>query len=141
MTRIAQGAVLFSDDVREETGGKSSFMGLLGPEVWVARGKPVRFVCTLIAWAIDPEVTISAEFGLENAPEGVAPPKPFTRTVTKDPEDQAEQWIIQVLGRLEFAVEDAPLGFTAKFTVGERLFESRVVFDPLPEGDPAESLS
>jgi hypothetical protein len=129
MTAILQGAVLFSDDVREEADGKSSFMGLLGPEVWVTKGSTVRFVCTLLLWACGEEITVSASFALENAPEGVEPPRPFTKRVTKDPDDKADRWEIHVMGRLEFKIGDKPLIFTPTFTVGEQVFTNRIIFD------------
>jgi hypothetical protein len=133
MTRIAQGVVLFSDDVREEIGGKSSYMGLLGPEVWVHAEKSVSFVCTLLLWVIDPQVTVSADFKLENAPEGVSPPPPFTRTVTKQAEDGAAQWVVQMVGRLRFRVGNQPLLFEVTFSVGDQTFSNRIIFDPMPD--------
>jgi hypothetical protein len=139
MTAILQGAVIFSDDVREEADGKSSFMGLLGPEVWVTNGSTARFFCTLLLWACVDEVSVSASFSLENAPDGVEPPRPFTKQVTKDPNDKADRWEIHVMGKLEFKIGDKPLIFTPTFTVGEQVFTNRIVFDPAKNMDPGVS--
>ena len=136
MTAPLQGTVLFTDDVREEAGGKFSFMGLYGPEVWVKRGRPVNLMCTFLLWAIEPEVTIRGEFEIENAPEGTVPPPPILRTLRKDEDDLADRWMIHMIRRIVLPVAEEPVVFTAQFRVGDQLFSNRVLLDPEPETAP-----
>lgn len=135
MTRSVQGIVLFSDDVREEVGNKFSFMGVLSPEVWVTEGKRVRFVCTLVLLAQEPELTVQADFELVNAVEGTKLPKSFVRSVSKSDTDTSDRWLIHLIGRFSYRVGEMPLIFRAKFRVGRQVFSNEISFDPT---DPDE---
>lgn len=130
-------AILFCEDIREEVGGKVSYMGVLAPEAWVTSGDKEPIYCVLLVWASEPEVVIAGEFALENAPDGVVAPSPFTRTFTKNKGDEADRWLIQLHGRMDARVGEKPLVITARFTVAGQVHSNRLLLELEPKGQSA----
>jgi hypothetical protein len=130
-------AILFCEDVREEAGGKSSYIGVLGPEVWVSRDDSGIIYCVLLIWATEPEVTVSGEFTVKNAPEDTRLPPAFTRTMRKHAADRADRWMIQLHGKMQIRVDSEPVTLTARFAVGGATYSSSLVLEMEPEGGAA----
>lgn len=130
MKTSLQGVVFFCEDIRDEVGDKNSFMGLLGPEVWVDdNDKVTPIFCVFLLWATGPSVVVSATFETTNAPEKMVVPRPFERTLAKDPDNDQDTWLVLVKGRLRCRVGEEPLSITARFAVGDQVFFNKLTLE------------
>lgn len=134
----SQGVVFFCEDVREEIGEKLSYMGVLGPEVWVMG--PLTLVnCIFLFWTSEREVSVKAEFEAENAPEGFKLRPGFEQIMQRPEGDTSERWMLQMKGRYALKIGKDPFQFTARFHVGSQTYWNSLVLDPnLPDDfDPS----
>lgn len=133
MKESHQAVVLFCEDVRFELGEKLSYMGIIGPDVWVRVGEELDFRCVFFTWAFEPEteVTIDASYELTGAPTDVRAPPPVTHEVRKNEGDDADRWLIQITSRLKLRVESQPVTLRAHFRLGKHTFTNRITFDPI----------
>ena len=125
---IVNGFVLFCDDVREEKGRKQSLMGLLGTHVQLSKipGSLPKLCCCLVA-----NIEGSDEVPIEAELSGDFPklPLPLKQTLRR-PSARESRWQLRINVMLvPFAVPKSGAELHAKFTVGDQVFESTLVFE------------
>lgn len=132
MNEPSQALIFFCEDVRFERGGKLSYMGLIGPDVWVRAKETVDFRCVFLTWVFDPEVSIKVTFEYEGASDEDRPPAPKSYGLRKNEGDESERWLVQMPSRLKLRVNEKPVTVRANFRLGKKTYTNRITFDPLP---------
>jgi hypothetical protein len=134
VTPPPEGFAFFCDDVREEVGGKVSYMGVLGPRVR-ASGRTLNLVAVLLLRAIEQEIAIRARLNLVFA-DAEPRERLIEKIVCKHPDDDAETWLIQFHGRISLALAEKPVHAEAVFDVGERVFACNLAIEANSASEP-----
>lgn len=99
---IEQGYILFCEDVRDETGNKSSFMGVLGSSIAMPEDGPskIRFCCVLLLRASSRSVVIRGRFELHKDQEKPLHLAPMEFVAEQSQDDSTEIWTITTIAKL-----------------------------------------
>jgi hypothetical protein len=127
MSDAMQGMIIFADDVRDENGGKSSVMGILGSETNVYGAKILRQLAVVfMAWAPDGELELMGDIEIENAPEDYPQPGPLRSSI---PGDRGEGLsLVQIVARLQpMELDNGPVRVHAKFSLSGQAFENSLL--------------
>jgi hypothetical protein len=128
MSERLQGMVLFADDVRDEVGGKSSFMGVVGDTIEVFGGRTVRQSVLLLVWAPRGDHTVKGTITIENAQEGYKQP-PALDTVIPDQGTDGKT-LVQMIAKLRpIKLGTDPVKIVADFMVDDMNFHGEVTFE------------
>jgi hypothetical protein len=127
-----KGTILFCDDVREETGNKSSYMGVYGPSIQIpADGSLARlWVCALLD--VEDERSIDVVCSIVSDPPAELPKNIEANIPNATPEER--RWSV----KMHFALQGLPLkiGQTLSVTVNASgaVFEQTLEVRSAPSG-------
>lgn len=98
-----QAFVLFCEDIRRESGGKQSLLGVLGGSLFVDKGteKVEKLKAVLIARIKDTRsVTVSLHVTAHVDDHVVKPDESYSATFLQDDDDRQDSWTLQLVADL-----------------------------------------
>lgn len=140
MSCLEQAMVIFCDDLREEVTGKTTIVGMQGPEVALpAEAVQLRKIVAVLVGItkVRTGLEITAEVNVQGAEQSYSPPKPFTsvvelsNTLNNDTDDDDQElFMVNISGEiLDVPLKDDRLIITAKFTVNGEPFDGTLIVD------------